>query len=183
MRVYRIWNDSNHYQSFLPEQEEDWQKLDMDCTPKAEIWVPPLVYVHMPKLKEGDFYNSGRGILIPSPRATAALRMHLEMAGELLPLPYKGQEFTVLNVTECINCLDQEKTEWIYGQTTGAKIGIKTYVFHRNRFSESRIFKIPETHKSEILVVEWVEGTEDEFKYTVESAGLKGLIFEKIWEA
>ncbi|MGE5265212.1 MAG: hypothetical protein ACM3S0_17675 [Acidobacteriota bacterium] len=104
------------------------------------------------------------------------------MAGELLPLPYEGEEYTVRNVLECINCLDQKKTEWVYGQTTGERIEIKKYAFHRNRFSESRIFKIPETSKAEVLVVEWKEDSSDEFKYAVEEAGLRGLLFQTIWE-
>jgi hypothetical protein len=38
------------------------------------------------------------------------LEEFLEMAGELLPLPYRGEEYTIVNVTECINCLDHEAT-------------------------------------------------------------------------
>ncbi len=182
MRVYRIRSDGNRYQYFLSEREEDWEKLEMDCVPQIETWSPPPVFIYKPKLRQGDFYNFGSGILITSPRATEALRTHLEMAGELLPLPHADQTYTLLNVLECINCLDQERTEWVYGQTTGARIGIKKYVFHPDRFSESRLFKIPETSKSEILVVEWNEESEDEFRNAVEAAQLKGLLFEQLWE-
>ena len=180
--VYRIKSDVNHYQYFLTEQGEDEPKLMMDCTPKAEAWSPTPVFIYMPKLGKGDFYNFTSSALITSPRATEVLHTHLVKAGELLPLPYNGEVYTVLNVTECINCLDHEKTEWVYGKSTGAKIGIKRYTFHRNRFSESDIFKIPETCKSEILVVEGIKDVKDSFKYAVESAGLEGLIFEEVWE-
>ncbi len=98
-----------------------------------------------------------------------------------MPLPYENEVFTVLNVTECINCLDREKTEWEYAKGSGKKLWIKKYAFHHDRFS-STIFKIPETCMSEILIVEGLRGPEDEFKQTVEAAGLQGLIFEKIWE-
>jgi hypothetical protein len=181
MRVYRIQNDVNHYQYFLTEDEADCEKLVMDCTPRAESWVPPRVFVYMPRHKTGDFYQFGSSALITSPRATEVLRTHLEMAGELLPLPYEGQVFTVLNVTECINCLDQDETQWIYGESTGDKLHVAKYVFHTNRFSESEIFKLPETCKGEVLLAEGLHDPEEEFRYLVHQNGLEGLTFEEIW--
>ncbi len=180
MKVYRIRNDVNRYQYFLPEHEEDWRKFEQDCRPKAEFWDPPRVYVYKPKLKPGDFYQFSPMGLVTSPRATEVLRTQLEMAGELLPLPFEGQEFTLLNVLECINCLDQETTEWHYFPD-GTRGRIKRHAFHPERFSESVIFKIPETSKVDTLVVEGLHDHEEEFRYAVEQAGLKGLILEELW--
>ncbi len=181
MKVYRLRNDVNRYQYFLPVDNEDYTKLEGNCTPKAETWSPPPVFVYKPLHKAGDVYQFGSSVLITSPCATKVLRTHLEMAGELLPLPHQGQEYTLLNVTECINCLDQDKTEWVYGETTGARLYPKRYVFHRDRFAESALFKIPETYRGEILVVEGLHGLEEEFRYAVEQAGLKGFRFEELW--
>jgi hypothetical protein len=106
------------------------------------------------------------------------------MAGELLPLPHRGEVFTVLNITECINCLDHNRTRWVLGKSTGARIRIKEYAFHPNRFSESVLFKIPETCKADVLVVEGLPGCEvEEFRYVVEQNGLEGLLFEEIWSS
>jgi hypothetical protein len=107
--------------------------------------------------------------------------MHLEMAGDLLPLPYEDQEYTILNVTECINCLDHEASEWRHSPFTGQRISPLRYVFHPDRFSESTLFKIPETRRAEILVVEGLHDPEAEFRYAVEQGNLKGLIFEELW--
>src|ERR1700674_4025583 len=41
--------------------------------------------------------------------------------------------------------LPQDRTEWEYGETTGKPIRIVRYAFHKDRMSESSIFKIPET--------------------------------------
>lgn len=184
MRVYRIKHDFN-FQYFLPEDQSVWQTdlLIMDCRSKGKNWTSPKVFSYEPLLKAGDFWKLGAGMLITTPKATDILLTFLEMAGELLPLFYQGQTFTILNVTECINCLDDTNTKWVYGETTGAKIRIEKYAFYPDRFSESTIFKIPETHKGEILVVEGLKDPEDEFKYTVENAGLQGIIFEQIWES
>lgn len=176
MKVYRIRPDVNRYQYFLVEREEDVETLWMDCTSKAAQWVPPPVYVYEPKHKVGDFYNFGIAGLITSPRATDALRPHLEAAGELLPLPYQGEEFTVLNVLQCIDCLDQERSEERPGYYT-------KYVFHPDKLAQvpSTLFKIPQTHRGEILVVEGLRAPHEEFRYAVERAGLKGLLFTERW--
>mgnify|MGYP001773483530 CR=1 FL=1 len=181
MKVYRIRNDVNHYQYFLTERDADAFKLRMDCVPVADKWDPPPVFIFKPKHKKGDFFQFNSDILITSPRATEVLRTHLEMAGELLPLPYQGQEFTVLNVTECINCLDYQNTEWMYDEQSGVALWPTKYAFLSNRFTESMLFKIPETSRSEILVVEGLHEPNEEFRAVVQQAGLEGLIFEEIW--
>lgn len=181
MKVYRINNNVNHYQYFLAEQEEDELKLMMDCTSKEHNWNPPPVFIFRPKLRAGDFYNFSSDILISSPKATEALRTHFEMAGELLPLPYKGQIYTLLNVTMCIDCLDQERTEWLWDKVTNTKVLPKKYVFHKDRFTGSRIFKLPETCRGEILIVDMEQGGDEEFRGAVALAKLQGLVFEELW--
>jgi len=46
---------------------------------------------------------------------------------------------------------------------------------------QSTIFKIPQTRQSEVLVVEGLKAPEEEFRYTVEKSGLKGLLFTELW--
>jgi hypothetical protein len=158
MKVYRLVNDVNHYQYFLPEQEADGPKLWTKCEPMIDTWQPPPVYIYRPKYKPGDLYNFVSGSPIFSPRATELLRTHLEMAGELLELPYMGQSYCLLNVLECINCLDEVRTTWGQYKNGVRKPLPEKYVFHRNRFSESCLFKIPETHLVDVLVVDREDG-------------------------
>jgi hypothetical protein len=99
----------------------------------------------------------------------------------MLPLPYEGEILQVINVTECINVLDQEHTLWKINQKSGVKVWIESYAFHSRRFSESSLFKIPETCNGEIFAIERCGDPECEFKARVEQAGLTGLIFEKVW--
>lgn len=178
-KVYKI-KQASGYQYFLPENQAEWDVLEGRCKPKAATWEPPSVFVFEPFLKEGDFYQFGNSKLIASPRATKALLGHFQIAGELLPLPHEGTEYTLLNVTECINSLHQERTEWHFYET-GERGLIAKYAFHPDRFTESTIFKIPEMNSTEILVVEGLHDPEDEFRYAVERAELKGLLFEELW--
>jgi hypothetical protein len=97
------------------------------------------------------------------------------MAGQLFPLPHNGTTYQLLNVTECINCLDTKKSKFY---EDGAP---QKYVFHPNRFSESSIFKIPETAKGEVLLVEGARDPEEEFRALVEKHKLQGVLFEELW--
>lgn len=178
MKVYRLDNDGNHYQYFLTEDENDEVKLITDCTPLASTWEPPPVYIYKPRLKAGDLYNFHGGSLIFSPAATEKLRTFLEMAGELLPLPFESQVYTLLNVTECINCLDRKNTKWRYAEDSWP---IDHYAFHRNRFSESTIFKIPETCKAEVLVLDREDG--DSIVDALREHDIKGYRLELLWSA
>lgn len=180
MKVYRIDSDVNHYQYFLPEQESDAFKLFLDCESMAGSWIPHKVFIYKPKHKVGDLYNFSTGTLIFSPSATEKLQTFLEMAGELLPLPYKDKVYTVLNVTECINCLDTENSEWLVSQKTGEQFGtITKYIFHPNRFSESCIFKIPETSIVETLIVDWEDG--EGFIDALKEHDIKGYLLTLLW--
>lgn len=180
MKVYRFSNNVNEYKYFLTENEKDGFHLFGDCQPKVKEWKAPPVFIYKPLLKAGALYDFGVSMPIFSPFATEVLRTYLEMAGELLPLPHQSEVYTALNVTECINCLDHEKTIWI--DPTKPYLGIKKYVFHPNRFSESLIFKIPETHRSEVLVLEPAFMNVPLPDYLAER-GIEGVLFEQLWEA
>jgi hypothetical protein len=184
LKIYRLVPDVNHYQSFFPEDEKVWSTdvLTFDGRTKASNWVAPPLFILHPKYKRGNFFSFG-GTIVLDARATELLRDFLEMSGELLPLRHEGAEFTVLNITECVNVLDQDKTKWIYGKSTGAKIQIERYAFHLNRMTETPLFKIPETCKSDILTATGLVDPEDEFKFHVESNGLQGLRFEELWNS
>ena len=54
-------------------------------------------------------------------KASENLRDILEMAGELLPIEYKNEPYSLLNVTEYMDCLNHERTEWVVGKNTGPK--------------------------------------------------------------
>jgi hypothetical protein len=183
MKVFRIRLNSNIYQSFLPTETKVWETdlLKMDCQPKLPAWKPPEVYIQNPKRKPGSFFHLCSGAFVVDSPTCEKLRTMLEMAGELLPLPHQGALFHLVNVLECVNCLDEQNTKWAYGKRTNARIGIEQYQFHANRFSESTLFKIPETAMAEVLTVSGLKDPEDEFKSVVEREGLEGIIFEEVW--
>lgn len=185
VKVYRVIADVNHHQSLALKDERIWDGdlLTFDCRQKRAAWKAPEVYVLRPTLRRGSFFHLCPGALVIDAVAAAQLEEFLEMSGELLALPHEGDVLKVLNVTECVNALDEQRTTWVRGATSGAKIRIERYAFFPERLMEVPLFKIPETAKSEILTVEGMKDPEDEFKFNVESLGLAGLAFEELWDS
>jgi len=186
MRVYKIELDVNQCQYFLVEDKSLFRSelLKFDGTKMGAAWRPPAVYSYQPQLKACDFWSFQLlAAFATPPRVTKDLELFLSIAGELLPLPYKGEQFSVLNVTECVNCLDEQRSEWVYGKKTGKPIRIAKYAFHRDRMPESSIFKIPQTARADILCYEGLKDPVDEFKPTVEKRGLTGIKFRELWQS
>lgn len=183
MKVYKVVEDVNHYQALGPEDSEVIGSYLLDLfqgTPIGETWNAPKVFSLDPRLKEGDFWNFFSGSLCATPEATAKVYTFFEMAGEILPLLYKGREFSVLNITECVDTLDPDHSNWLLTEE-GRRIFPTKYVFH-DRFAESTLFKIPEGNSITIFVLERDGNPDKEFKAFVEREKMTGLLFELLWE-
>jgi hypothetical protein len=182
MIIYRVRPDLK-YQYFLLEDDSLLlsEMLNFDGTPTADKWVAPAVYILEPKLKIGHFPSLfSKAALVVDEVALESLRGLLEMSGELLPLPHEDKLYHVVNVTGCFNVLDARHTKWRYEK---GRPPIDKYVFHRKRLTQTPLFKIPETCRSELLTCEGIDDPEHEFKGRVEQLGLKGLIFEELWSS
>jgi len=182
MNVFRIQQDGDQYQYFLPTDDSRGFFDRLDGAPLSEDWSAPAVFIYKPKLKPGNFYNSSDGILIADQRATSALRGLFEQAGELLPLNYNGEQYTLLNVTSVIECLDHGKCEWLT-VPSGLRYGLRRYEFRPECIGRLTIFKIPETAWTHIYIVEGLAQPAQEFRAIVSREGLKGLKFNEVWSS
>lgn len=184
MKIYSVSTASNDYQQFLPEDDSIWASgmLSMDCKSKLESWVPPAVRIYNPKLVEGDFLGYCPGAIAIGERAEKLLLSLLERSGELLPFACNDRSYWLLNVLECVDCLDHEKTEWVYGKSTGKPIEIKNYEFNPSLVPEVSFFKIPETSKGSLLMSSGMSDPEDEVFHHIGQSKLTGLKLELIWQ-
>ncbi len=185
VKVYQVNCEADFFQFFVVASEKLDEKLmfdkkrplDFDGRSKLKSWKPPEVKIYKPKLKKGDFYAFCPGSFVASPAAWEKAAMYLEMAGEVLSLPYKDEEFGLLNITEVIECLDDRKSEW--AETVSGRRLRKPY-FDPSSFGESSIFKIP-YGSSRIYCYEASRDPESEFKAFVEKEKLTGLSFREVW--
>lgn len=183
IKVFEVRTDSNQYQTLFPSdaQVSPWPRFN--GKPIAD-WHPPRVFTSDVSLRKGDFWGFGGDgfsfAVRPEVRDIKEVRGMLETAGQLLPLPHEGEIFRVVNVTQCVDALDHDKTQWLVGQSTGHRLLITRFAFNPARLPWSTLFKIPESMS--VLCYE-AGSPEREFKATVERLGLTGLLFKEVWRS
>ncbi len=184
MKIYSVESDVNHYQWLLPEAtgEELLTLNTFDCSSRQRYWTPPYVTALDAKLKMGDFLHYHPSVLLASPDRFHGVRPFFESAGELLPLWFDGDQYTLLNITNCVNALDDANTEWVRAKD-GSKVEIMRHAFNLDRLPSSSLFKIPETCRGTVLTWEKHGDPSKEFKAFVEENDLKGLLFEQLWDS
>jgi hypothetical protein len=183
MKVFEVSTDGDDYQMLEPEDKQpivDGVRLYMfDGTPKAEDWMPLSLYIPNPTRPRPNFFHSFLGAFVVSPATmTPEIAEFLEMAGELLPLPFEGQEFEIANILEVVNCINANESIW-KTYPSGKKL-VRKPAFYPDRFGESSISKIPEM-RYRIFCYEGIKSREDEFKTYVEDNHLTGLKFREVW--
>jgi hypothetical protein len=119
MRVFEILGAVNDYQYLLPRDRKLSEMLEdgplwFDGRSKKANWTPPEMMLMNPKRESLDIWDvNSRAAFAASPRAFPLIQEFFEMAGEILPLPFYGQKPKLLNVTECVDCLDGDRCRWV----------------------------------------------------------------------
>jgi hypothetical protein len=185
MRIFKIIKDSNNIQAVQPVKKVEnlLDFLNFDCDSREDNWKEIEVYIYNPKTKPKNFYNMGSGTLIFDEKTLDACETVFEMAGEILSIQVeRGPKLYILNVLQCMNGLDYDKTVWDYYPRTGRKGRILQYAFHPERvLNEASIFKIPEESKTSIFCYADVKNPDDEFYHLYHKHKLTGLIFEELY--
>jgi hypothetical protein len=184
LTFYEVDADPDRFQYFLLEDASAADDYDFDGRPLSQIWRPPAVYSYQPRLPEGDFWSFGLGafgtVFAVRPEALdrPGLRQYLTSVGELLPLPYRGREFAVWNITECIDALDAEASEWLH-YDDGARFRVAKPRFRPDRVGWN-VFKVPEIPTS---IFAWTDDRTERqqlFKSLVDDEQLTGIVFREI---
>ena len=184
MKIYKITKDSNNIQAVQPTDQSlvNLSFMNFDCEPRKDSWSEIEVYIYNPKTKPKNFYNMASGILVFDEKVLDICQTIFEMAGEILPLKLERSErkLYVLNILQCMNGLDYERTIWDYYPRTGRKGRILNYKFHEWRIvNESTLFKIPESSVN-IFCFTDDRNEDDQFYRLYHKHKLTGLIFEEI---
>ena len=184
MKIFKIIKDSNNIQAVQPTDESliNLNFFTFDCEPRLIDWKEIEVYIYNPKIKPKNFYNMGIGTLIFDEKTLDVCETMFEMSGEILPLKVERseQKLYVLNILQCMNGLDYDRTVCDY-YDDGTKGRILYYKFHEWRIkNESTLFKIPETCKTDIFCFTDDRNEDDQFYYLYHKHKLTGLLFEEI---
>lgn len=176
MKVYQVKADIDNYCSLSQDlggfepllRLEKWSSLSK-CHTVTEPLTPPEVYVDRPKLRRGDFwaFSPFHTFALP-PASVEKVRSFLEEAGELLPLPYKTEVFSIFNVLKCVDCVDPE--------TEALGILNRSYIAAQ---IPCGIFRDPQGVY--MFVSEFTGDPATEFKAYVDRERMTGLIFREVW--
>jgi len=104
-----------------------------------------------------------------------ALGPVLERYGELLPLSCPDADLWIYNPTVVIDALDEESSD-LDRFSDGRIMMIHRHVFRPDVVAGNEIFKLPALRASETFV-------SHRFVDRWRAAGLKGLAFERVWDA
>jgi hypothetical protein len=185
VKIYRVTEDVDRYQILVSAEDGLWSAtgpLHYDCSSKKAAWSPPRFRIYNPQAPSADFIGGITGALVVRRVSLERVRTFFELAGEILPIDVPGQDLCLLNITDCVDCLDPSRTRWVLGETTHRPIRVAKYAFDPKLLPGSSLFKIPQTARGEVLTWEGRQDPDDEFKPFVESNGLTGLKFELLDE-
>lgn len=185
MKIFNVHTDIDKYQVILPVSDSDevYDLIDFTGLPKTDIWKPIEFYIDNPLANKSDFFSFiNSAAFACNKKALDKLMRFWKMGAELLPIYLEdGTELFIVNVIDCVNALNQTKSEYDFYADGTRSNRILKYAFHKNRFHESSIFKIPETANIQVLTYSDVKSPEDEFYNAYKQSGLEGLIFEEIY--
>lgn len=184
MKIYNVTVDANIYQWIMPQvaDESILDFMSFECKPRSKQLLETDWYVYNPTQMKGDFFSLGiSGVFAFNEKVYQSdLFTMLEMSGEILPIMVEDEPLFLLNILECVNMLNEQACHWDTYED-GSRGRILSYSFHVNRVSESSLFKIPQTCKTEMLTYTGLKSSEDEFKSVYEKLNFTGLVFQEIF--
>ncbi|EFM09650.1 hypothetical protein PaecuDRAFT_3699 [Paenibacillus curdlanolyticus YK9] len=140
-------------------------------------WYRPIKLSIQRKGKEHDFPAILPGVLIFSKKARTIVEPLVGEHVEFLAVDHSEMpdfEINMVNVTNVIDALDYEHTEFRY-YSTGEMADYEKPAFQFDKIKNSPIFRVPE-RTVRIYVT-------DEFRDLVLKHKLKGLDFEEVWDS
>lgn len=182
MKVFRIDINPNIFQTIYPDvtDEEILLYSEFDCNLMNERLKKVDWYIFNPKLKKGNFFSLGHGgaLVFDEDVKNSRLFTLLEMSGEIIEIEIKQKKYFLLNVLNCIDALNENASTFYYYKN-GNRGRILNYSFHADRVTECPIFKIPQTSKSEILLRDPFD-ISDDFVSIYKMEKLTGLEFVEL---
>ncbi|PCJ54989.1 MAG: hypothetical protein COA79_21315 [Planctomycetota bacterium] len=182
MKVYEIIHESNDYQTLVDDEDSTADENSLYSVGVGKVfdgdWIVPKLRIYNPKSKKPNFFSYISGSTVVDEVTCEKLQTIFEFSGELFPISCNEFNGYLLNILECVNCLDQKNCEF-EKDDEGDILWVEKFAFQTTMLPESSLFKIPEAISS-IFTIEGM-GIRDEFKEVYEGNKMKGLKFELIW--
>jgi hypothetical protein len=125
--------------------------------------------------KMRDTIHIGSGMVAFSEKAVEIMMPFLNGNVQILPLVHPTQKYYLLNVTNVIDALDYDNSEFLKLRS-GKMVRVEQYVFKGNIVKNQNIFKIPHFTTSYVYV-------SDSFRQAVIDNKLTGFNFIELWDS
>jgi hypothetical protein len=190
MRVYRLqiaYNKAGNwlYQQIWPADLDhvDWFDVwSFRCAARSSVWPRggALVEVLNPSAPAGNFPFLYQGAIGMDRTTRDRLAPILPETAEYLDVETAtGQSYQLLNILDCTDSIDEERSEWS-SLPTRARVYIKRFAFRPERLPATSLFKASAA-PADLFVSTGVVPSHLDFKTQYEALGLRGLHFERVW--
>ena len=180
MIVFRVRYDVDHHCWYSA--PDDWvaEHLNrLDGRSVIDGWQIPPLSREGPARPEPDL---GSVNFAPDPVVAEAgrdlLATELQESVEFLPVEPSFGERWIANVMYLADCLDEERSDWRIGKTTGRRTSIARFEFRSESLLtlRAKVFRIPQLPTGTLFCT-------DAFRGRVQERGLTGLIFQQVWSS
>ena len=159
--------DSSHFAYFQTFEGET----------KAKDWKPIKVKpIDIGIYPWGNAVGLSSHIPVLDRTAVDVLRDLLDDNAEILPLDCEYAELYAINVTNIVDCIDYEKSEYKVFENSGKIMWIHRHAFKEEKVKMQHLFKIPDMKRGCPYV-------SDEFRNRVLEAGLTAFRFTCVWDS
>ncbi len=177
MKIWKLDFELDLYDNLMPVNKFSIDELrTYDGRPKESGW-KSIEVVRMEPEKKLQLSNApGFHSHIPvfDKEAVDVLQKFLVNSAEVLPLKNSEKDFYVINVTQVVDCIDYDRAV-VKLFSDGSIMRFKKYAFIENKVRGLDLFKIKDERSMPFV--------SDEFKNTVEAAGLEGFKFQLVWDS
>ncbi len=173
MKIWKLECNVNDYENF------QWEKLDLtylrsfNGESKLKEWTDPGIK-RMYGRELSNFPGLTSHIPVVDTLSYKCLLKELKDGSELLPIVVDNMDYCMVNVTEVLDCINYDMSEYKLFSDGKRIMRFENYVFHKEVISGKHIFKI----KDEPLGSPFVS---DEFKEKVLANNLTGFDFKLAW--
>ena len=189
--VWVLRHDTAHFNTLSLRDSRYGTFPRLDGTSQFETWEPPQVWYDPIKFREGKAladFPAWSVHTVGDTKAKVIMEESIAEHVEFLPLVFLkwtdsehltttsyDDEYFVFNVLTTLDCLDIDRSEFAYFESTGAIRNIRKCVFKPEYIRDTPIFKLPILNRVTTYVT-------DSFKQLVDDNNLTGLEFRKVWE-
>lgn len=161
--IYLTDNDGNILSFYVDWPDFRGQLFSSNwSTPKAKFGERKTV---------GNFVDLDPGVLICDSYAWVCLEKHISNEVEALNIDVEGLDMKILNITNIVDCLDEDKSEAVYFTDSEEIMRVKKYFFNKELLDKTMLFKIPQLSRSYIFAT-------DSFREKIIEYKLTGLEFK-----